>query len=101
MKRTLTATTISITCTFGELCTWESCGIKIYAIPYLNTHRVAEIYAADQARFKYDWIVARPYDFYHAAGYDTLGWEDMSQEEYDAACENSETFTLEIPREEK
>lgn len=87
-------TRLKISATFGELVNMESCGLQFYATPD-SQEKVASVYAASQPQFAYDQVVATPAQFAEAQGWTDLGWQDMTEEELDAAREDEYSIRIE------
>lgn len=86
--------TLTVTATLSELATYESNGLKLYATP-TTEGKVASTYWASSPSFRDDRVVATVYDFVEAEGYTSLGWQDMTEEEFDSV--RDDVYTLEIP----
>ena len=95
MKTTFDAKTMTITCSFNELVLTESNGLSVYGTPDLEDY-IVSAYMSARAHFLYDRIVATWEDFCEAEGWDTLGWQEFSQEEL-GTCGDDET-TITLPR---
>lgn len=97
MQHAMTQTDITLTATFDELATWESNGLAVYATPAADDHAYAvQIYVSSRPNFAYDYCIATVQDFEEAEGLDTLGWQEMSEEEYEE--HKDETLSAIVPR---
>ena len=97
MKSTMTDTTVELTCTCEELATWESQGLAVYATPAQDDHAWAvQVYVGNRPNFLYDFCLATVADFCDAEGWDSLGWQEMTAEEWEGCRED--TISLTIPR---
>jgi hypothetical protein len=99
MNSTMTDDTITITATFEELCTWDSQELAVYATPMTpEADYAAAIYVARGPWYRDDYCLATVEDFCEEAGWDTLGWADMTADEMAQALEQFPPITLTIPR---
>jgi hypothetical protein len=95
MHYTLGDETITITCTFAELVRMDSLDLALWATPNAEG-RAQELYVAARPRWRHDFGVAEVDDFCQAAGWSSLGWEEMTEEEL--AAQGPETITITVPR---
>lgn len=97
MRVTINDETCTITCTCGELIRMESLGMGIYATPTPQGD-ANQLYISARPNFKYDFLIATLEDFLAEEGIDTLGWQDMDQEETLALETNTPPTTIIVSR---
>lgn len=89
------AGTVTLICTVGEVANMEAGLYSVYATP--NTQGEAnQVYLANRANFKYDFLLADADDFLAAEGWDTVGWDEMTDEEQEE--QGKEEITIVVPR---
>jgi len=98
IETTAEQTTITITCTFGELVIMDSNGQAIYAIPTMGGG-IAACYMADRPAWQQDFLLATVENFAEEEGWTSLGWEEMSEDDIAAAADDRTSITLTIQRE--
>lgn len=97
MHQTWTTTDVTLTATCDELATWESNHLAVYATPAVDDPTYAvQVYVGSQAQFRADFVLATVADFLAAAGLETLGWQERTEDEY--AAQAGETLTCTVAR---
>lgn len=96
MKRTMREMEIVLEASFDELATWESNGLAVYGTPSADHAYAMQVYIGNRPNFLYDFVLATVQDFLEAEGLDTLGWQDMTEEELHEHA--SETLSCTVSR---
>ena len=85
----------SLTITTEELARMECLGLLVWATP--SPDGVAQqAYIASRPKWRDDFVLAGPGDFLGALGIDSLGWEEMNDEEQEECA--GELITITVPR---
>lgn len=93
MKYAITADTIQITCTLEEIAQMELSDWALYATPDAEGH-ATHIYYGQQPQWRDDFRVATEQDFCDAEGWNSTGWQEMTEEEQDAVRGDETTITV-------
>lgn len=83
---------MSLTITTEELARMECLGLLVWATP--SPDGVAQqAYIASRPSYRDDFVLAAAEDFLDAKGIDSLGWEEMSEEEQEDCSDDLITIT--------
>ena len=97
MHYTLTDTDAVVTCTGSDLLKMDALDLAIYATP-TPQGEASQLYLGSRPNFQYDFLLADLEDFLQEMGLDTLGWQDLSQEEVEALEAEIGEVTITVPR---
>jgi hypothetical protein len=97
MHYAINDTTITLTCTFSELCKMERCEERIYATPTPDG-LATQLYISHGAWYRRDVLIATIEDFCEDEGWDPRGWAEMSEAEQEAAEAQCPPITITVPR---
>src|SRR5687768_16141430 len=86
--------TVTLTARYKELTTIISTRQEIWAIPVMNSGKIAGIYVNRTQRFIDDKVVAHPYQFTDDFGANIMGWETLDAEERDECAYNLLACTI-------
>lgn len=86
--------TVTLTARYQELITIISTGQQIWAIPVMNSDKIAGVYVNSLQRFGDDRVVAHPVDFADDFGAGIEGWETLDAEERDEYAHNILSYTI-------
>lgn len=84
---------ITLTCTADEIANMEAGLYAVFATPTPDG-LANQLYLGARPHFKHDFLLANAGDFLEAEGWETIGWDEMSDEEQDAAEQEHLTITL-------
>ncbi len=97
MHYTLTDTDAVVTCTGNDLITMDALDLAIYATP-TPQGEASQLYLGSRPNFQDDFLLTDLEDFLVEMGLDTLGWQDLSQEEVEALEAEIGEVTVTVPR---
>ena len=95
MQHTFNEHDVEITCTFLELVDMDSLAYAIYTTP-TPQGEANQVYIGTKPHFRYDFLLANVEDFCQAAGWDSLGWEDMTEDEIEHQADD--VIMITVPR---
>jgi len=99
MNVEITESNVSMVVSFEELCRWEQLGLGVYATPGQDLWRAEQIYIGSRPAWRDDFLLATVDDFLEAEGLDSLGWQEMTEAEFEHAA--SETMQLIVSRQKR
>ena len=86
---------VTITCTVGEVANMEAGLYQVYATP-TPQGLANQVYLSARAHFKYDFLLANADDFLEVEGWETVHWDEITDEEQEE--QGKETITITLPR---
>lgn len=89
------ANTVTLTCTVGEIANMEAGLYAVFATPTPDG-LANQLYLGARPQFTYDFLLANAGDFLEAEGWETIDWDEMSDEEQEE--QGKETITITVPR---
>jgi hypothetical protein len=83
--------------TIEELARMENLGLVVWATP--SPDGIAQqAYVASRPQWRDDFLLATPADFLAAQGYDSLGWDEMTEEARAQCAHDMITITVQRTR---